>query len=125
MDDPSAKACMVANTAGIDDHGFNAGTWKGIQDAIALLNIEGKYLESESQTDYATHIDTLISESCDLIITVSFLMGDATAQAASDHPAQKFSIVDVAYDPIHPNILSQVSRERRGRLSGRLCGCPA
>jgi basic membrane protein A len=35
-------------------------------------------------------------------------MSNATLAAATAHPAQKFSIVDLAYDPSLPNVLGQV-----------------
>jgi basic membrane protein A len=79
-----------------------------VQDAEKELSIEGKLLESSAETDYAPNINSFISEGCDLIITVGFLLGDATKAAAEANPNQKFSIVDFAYDPVVPNILGQV-----------------
>jgi basic membrane protein A len=103
-----AKACQVTDTGGIDDKSFNATAYKGVTDAVAQLGIEGKYLESQQQTDYETNINAFIEEGCDLIITVGFLLGDATSAAATANPDQKFSIVDFAYDPTLPNVLGQV-----------------
>ena len=102
------KVCEVTDTGGIDDKSFNATAWKGVQDAIDKLGIEGKYLESQQQTDYEKNVNAFIEEKCDLIITVGFLLGDATKAAAEKNPNQKFSIVDFAYDPALPNVLGQV-----------------
>jgi basic membrane protein A len=102
------KACQVTDTGGIDDKSFNATAWKGVEDAVAELGIEGKYLESQQQTDYEANINAFIEEECDLIVTVGFLLGDATAAAANANPDVKFSIVDFAYDPTIPNVLGQV-----------------
>ena len=102
------KACQVTDVGGIDDKSFNATAWKGVQDAMAELGIEGKYLESQQQTDYEKNIKAFIDEGCDIIVTVGFLLGDATAAAAQADPDQKFSIVDFAYDPTIPNVLGQV-----------------
>jgi basic membrane protein A len=105
----NVKVCQVTDTGGIDDKSFNATAWKGVTDAMALLqNIEGKYLESQQQTDYEKNINAFLSEGCDLIITVGFLLGDATQAEAEANPTQKFSIVDYAYDPTIPNVLGQV-----------------
>jgi basic membrane protein A len=101
-------ACQVTDTGGIDDKSFNATAWKGAEDAMAQLGIEAKYLESQQQTDYEKNINAFIDEGCDLIITVGFLLGDATKAAAEANPDQKFSIVDFAYDPVIPNVLGQV-----------------
>jgi basic membrane protein A len=106
--DGGAKACEVTDVGGIDDKSFNATAWKGAQDAEAELDVEAKYLESQQQTDYEKNINAFIEEGCDIIITVGFLLGDATAAAAEANPDQKFSIVDYAYDPGYDNVLGQV-----------------
>lgn len=100
--------CQVTDTGGIDDRSFNATAWKGVQDAMDQLGVQGKYLESQQQTDYERNINAFIEEGCNLIITVGFLLGDATAAAAEANPDQKFSIVDFAYDPPIDNVLAQV-----------------
>jgi basic membrane protein A len=102
------SACQVTDVGGIDDKSFNATAWKGVQDAMADFGIEGKYLESQQQTDYEKNINAFIDEGCDIIVTVGFLLGDATAAAAEANPEQPFSIVDFAYDPVIPNVLGQV-----------------
>lgn len=45
---------------------------------------------------------------CDLIVTVGFLLGDATKAAAALHPDIKYAIVDFAYTPVIPNVLGLV-----------------
>ena len=100
-------ACQVTDTGGIDDKSFNATAWKGVTDAIDQLGIEGKYLESKEAADYEKNINAFIEEDCDIIITVGFLLGDATKAAAEANPDVKFSIVDVSYDPVIPNVVAQ------------------
>src|SRR3990172_6856076 len=102
------KACQVTDTGGIDDKSFNATAWKGVEDAVDTLGIEGKFLESQQQTDYEANINAFIEEGCDIIVTVGFLLGDATAAAANANPDVSFSIVDFAYDPVIPNVQGQV-----------------
>jgi phosphate/phosphite/phosphonate ABC transporter binding protein len=92
-------ACQVTDVGGIDDKSFNATAWKGVNDAIAALGIEGKYLESQQQTDYEANINAFIEEGCDIIIPVGFLLADATAAAAAANPDVPFAIVDVNYVP--------------------------
>ncbi|MFZ5854310.1 MAG: BMP family lipoprotein [Chloroflexota bacterium] len=99
------KACEVSDTGGIDDKGFNQNAWEGVQNAQKEFNLsEIKFLESTAETDYARNIQTFIDEKCDIIITVGFLLGDATKAAAEANPNQKFAIVDFAYDPPLPNV---------------------
>ena len=88
-------ACQVTDVGGIDDKSFNATAWKGVNDAIAALGVEGKYLESQQQTDYEANINAFVEEGCDIIIPVGFLLADATAAAAAANPDIPFAIVDV------------------------------
>lgn len=101
------KVCQITDTGGIDDKSFNETAWKGVQDAIAELGVEGKYLESQEVADYEKNLNAFIEEKCDLIIPVGFFLADATAAAAAANPDQKFSIVDVSYDPPIKNIQPQ------------------
>lgn len=104
----SVKACQVTDTGGIDDRSFNATAWKGVEDAQAQLGVEGQVLESQQQADYENFINAFIEEGCDLIITVGFLLGDATETAAQQNTDQYFTIVDFAYEPSYDNILGLV-----------------
>jgi basic membrane protein A len=106
--DTGFKACQVTDTGGIDDKSFNATAYSGLEDAAADFGIEVAYLESQQQTDYETNINAFIEEGCDLIITVGFLLGDATAAAAEANPDQEFGIIDYAYDPAYENVAGHV-----------------
>ena len=90
-------ACQVTDTGGIDDASFNQTAWAGVELAIDQLGIEGAFVESNEQADYEPNINAMIDRGCDLIITVGFLMGDATAAAAAANPDQAFGIIDVDY----------------------------
>lgn len=99
---------QVTDVGGIDDKSFNATAWKGVQEAIAKLGVEGRYLESQQQTDYAKNIQEFVTQKYDLIVTVGFLLGDATKEFAQRYPHQKFAIVDFSYEPPLPNVLGLV-----------------
>lgn len=98
------KACQVSDTGGIDDKGFNQNAYAGLERGEEELGAEINFLESTAATDYERNINTFIDEGCDLIITVGFLLGDATAAAAEANTDQLFSIVDFAYDPPFDNV---------------------
>jgi basic membrane protein A len=90
--------CMVTDTGGIDDRSFNASSWAGMQAAAAANpNVTVKYLQSTTQGDYALNINTFLTQNCNIIVTVGFLMGAATETAAKAHPTQDFAIVDCSY----------------------------
>jgi basic membrane protein A and related proteins len=89
---------MVTDTGGINDKSFNQSAWQGMQEAAAANpNITVKYLQSTTQSDYTTNINSFLGEKCGIIVTVGFLMGAATESAASAHPTQNFAIVDCSY----------------------------
>ena len=97
--------CMVTDTGGIDDRSFNASSWQGMQEAAqADPNIEIKYLQSQSSSDYTPNINAFIAKKCGIIVTVGFLMGDNTQTAAKANPSQKFAIVDYSYSPSISNV---------------------
>jgi basic membrane protein A len=87
-------ACQVTDTGGVDDKSFNETAYKGVQDAGEELGFEPRVLESQSEADFAPNIQALMDQGCDLIVTVGFLLGDATADAAEQNPDQLFAIVD-------------------------------
>lgn len=99
---PVIKVGQVTDLGGVDDKSFNASAWKGVQDAIAQFGIEGKYLESQQQSDYAKNIQQYLDEKTDLIITVGFLLGVDTAKTAIANPDQKLAIVDYAFPDCWP-----------------------
>lgn len=108
--DEGIVACQVTDTGGIDDKSFNQTAWKGVEDMIAsgVATEDSDYLESQADTDYAPNIQAQLDKGCDLIITVGFLLGDATAEAAADNPDQLFQIIDFAYDPPIDNVQGAV-----------------
>ncbi len=94
---------MVTDTGGINDRSFNQSSWQGIQQA-QTANITGKYLQSTTESDYVPNINAFIGQKCGIIVTVGFLMGDATQSAAKANATQKFAIVDYNYTPPLSNV---------------------
>jgi basic membrane protein A len=101
-------ACEVTDSGGINDKGFNQNASDGLERAQSELGVQIKVLESTANADYGPNIATAISDGCDLIVTVGFLLGEATQAGAEANPAQKFAIVDYGYDPPIPNVLGVV-----------------
>ena len=105
------KVGQVTDLGGVDDKSFNASAWQGIQDANSQLGIDGKYLESKDQSDYAKNIQQFLSEGDKLIVTIGFLLGVDTAKAAKANPNVNFAIVDYTYPDCYP-----------GAVEGKDCG---
>jgi basic membrane protein A len=85
---------QITDVGGIDDKSFNQTAWAGALRAMEELPVEAVYLESQQQTDYEKNLNEFISQNKDLIITVGFLLADATKAAAEANPEANFAIID-------------------------------
>lgn len=97
-------ACQVTDTGGVDDDSFNETAYEGLTRAESELGTEIAFLESTSEADFAPNIEALLDQDCDLILTIGFLLGDATEAAALDNPDSSFAIVDFAYEAAPENL---------------------
>ncbi len=93
------RVCVVLDTGQENDRGFNQYTLKGAREAAEEVGFNFAHVSSKSANDYEPNIIRFVDEGCDLILTVGFLMGDATAVAARANPRIRFAIIDVAYFP--------------------------
>ncbi|WP_193105248.1 BMP family protein [Brachybacterium sp. FME24] len=88
------KACMVSDAGGWDDKSFNESSYNGLLAAEENLGIEKQTAESTSVSDFAPNINNMVTEGCDLVITVGFLLAPATGAAAQANEDTDFAIVD-------------------------------
>jgi basic membrane protein A len=93
------KVGLVTDIGGVNDKSFNQSAWAGVQKAAAEFGFDANYIESKQPTDYEKNIDQFATEDYDVIVTVGFLMGDATAVKARQYPDIKFAIIDNSYFP--------------------------
>ena len=93
------KVGLVTDTGGVNDKSFNQSAWAGVQKAAAEFGFDAKFIQSTQPTDYEKNIDQFATEKYDVIITVGFLMQDATAAKAKQYPSIKFAIIDASYFP--------------------------
>ncbi|MBQ6961300.1 MAG: BMP family ABC transporter substrate-binding protein [Clostridia bacterium] len=124
MADGTVKIGMVTDVGGINDNSFNQFAWAGLQELAAedptfVVN----YLESKTDADYQTNINTFIDEEYDLIICVGYMLADATRDAALDNPEQKFAIVDDASNADLENVACLTfAQEQCSYLVGLVAG---
>jgi basic membrane protein A and related proteins len=116
------KVGLVTDIGGLNDRGFNSLANKGLEDAKAQLGIDGRVLESKSDADYIPNLSEFGDQGYDLIISVGFLMTDATTQAAKAYPDSTFAIVDSAFDPPLDNAQGLLFKEQE---TGCLVGAVA
>jgi basic membrane protein A len=88
------RIAMVTDIGGLNDRGFNALAYKGLQQAKSELGADIRVLTSKSNADYVPNLSTLARQKYDLVIGVGFLMGDAMAKVAKAFPQTNFAIID-------------------------------
>ena len=112
---------MVTDVGGVNDKSFNQTSWEGLQ-ALDPEVFEVNYLESKTDADYQTNIQTFIDEEYDLIICVGFMLADATREAAEANPEQLFAIIDDASIDL-PNVACLMfAQEQASYLVGLVAG---
>jgi basic membrane protein A len=87
-------ACEVTDTGGVDDKGFNQIAHEGLLQAETELGVATDLLESTTDADYAPNLQSFVDKGCNVIVTVGFLLADATKAAAEANPNVQFAIVD-------------------------------
>jgi basic membrane protein A len=118
------KVGMVTDVGGVNDKSFNQTSWEGLQ-ALAKedSSFEVKYLESKTDADYQTNINTFIDEKYDLIICVGYMLASATMEAAKANPNQKFAIIDDSTCADLPNVACLMfAQEQASYLVGLVAG---
>ena len=88
------KGCIVSDSGGFDDRSFNQSSYEGLMKVKENLGISTAAAESKAQTDFETNINQMVQQNCDMVITVGFLISDATKAAAAANPNTHFTIVD-------------------------------
>ena len=98
------KVGLVTDVGGVEDQSFNQSAWEGLQKAAEDFGVEVNYLSSSTDADYAPNIETFVDEEYDLIISVGFLLADATRAAAEANPDTMFAIIDDSSCADLPNV---------------------
>lgn len=117
------KVGLVTDVGGVNDGSFNQSAWTGLQKAGTDLGIEVNYLESKTDADYAPNIQNFLDEDYDLIICVGYMLADATREAATANPDQKFAIIDDSSNSDLANVTCLMFRqEQASYLVGYVAG---
>lgn len=86
--------CMVSDSGGFDDHSFNELGYDGLVAAAKNLGVTFKKAESKGASDFDPNVSSMVDQNCNLIITVGFLLKDATQKAAKANPDIDFATMD-------------------------------
>lgn len=117
------KVGLITDVGGIHDHSFNETSWKGLEKAKTEFGVEINYLESKTDADYSSNIESFVDEDYDLIVCVGFKLAEATKKAAESHPDKKFAIIDDASNASLPNVTCLTfKQEQASYLVGYVAG---
>ena len=116
------KVGLITDVGGVNDGSFNQSSWEGLERAGEELGVTVNYLESATDADYAPNLETFVDEDYDLIISVGYMLADATRAAAEANPDTKFAIIDDSSIDL-PNVTSLIFHaEQASYLVGYVAG---
>ena len=90
--------CIVSDAGGFDDKSFNQLSYEGVEQAADELGAEFTAVESNSENDYGPNLESLVSQGCDVIVTVGFALSAATVESATANPDIEYVLIDDAAD---------------------------
>ncbi|UHA59233.1 BMP family protein [Metabacillus litoralis] len=111
------SVAMVTDIGGVDDKSFNQSAWEGLQAYGEENGLEKgtdgfDYLQSKSDADYATNLNTLARKNFDLIYGIGYLLQPAVDEIAQQQKDTHFAIVDSVVE--QPNVASITFKEHQG-----------
>jgi len=89
-----SSVCLVTDLGRVNDGTFNQYAHEGAVAAAEEYDLEYDFIETEAETDYEANIQTCIDEGFDVVVTVGFLIQNATGEAAAANPDVYFIGVD-------------------------------
>ncbi len=114
---------LVTDIGKVDDKSFNQSAWEGAKAGAEKAGGFSKYIETVDPKDYASNIDLFASKGYNVIVTVGFLMAEASAIAAAKYPNVKFIGVDQYNGGTAPNYTGLIFNEdQSGFIVGYLAG---
>ena len=117
------SVCLVTDVGRVDDGTFNQGGYEGMLAAAEDFGLATSFIETTSQVDYENNLQTCIDAGHDAIITMGFLIADATLAAAQANPEVYFIGVDHFYSEAPANLVGlQFREDQAGFLAGALAG---
>jgi basic membrane protein A and related proteins len=120
------KVCLVTDVGRVNDGTFNQYAYDGMLQAAEDFDLETTFVETQAVADYQTNIDTCANEGFDVIITVGFLIGDATKAAAEAHPDIYFIGIDQYLEAGPSNYVGvQFREDQAGFLVGAMAALVA
>src|SRR3989337_820660 len=88
------KVGMVTDIGQLEDKSFNEFSWKGVQDGAKAVGGTASVIVTKDTADSKQNIQQFGDQKYDVIVTVGFLIGSDTLNAAKANPTVQFFGVD-------------------------------
>jgi basic membrane protein A len=117
---------IVADTGGLNDHGFNHLAYEGMLEAHKSLGVKDQVLQATSSSDYVPYLTREAQNGDNLVVAVGFDFIQALGSVAKEFPKTHFAIIDtpasaIAGKPKNVEGLTFLSQQS-GYLVGYLSG---
>lgn len=101
---PAAPPLIGLVTGGgpLDDHAYNEYAWEGVQSGATAVGGKAVVVKTRTAADYARNIQKLANRGAAVIVTVGFMMAEATRAAAGANPSVQFIGIDQYVAPDGP-----------------------
>ncbi|MGH3665417.1 MAG: BMP family lipoprotein [Egibacteraceae bacterium] len=114
---------LVTDIGSVDDGTFNQYAFEGMEAAGECFDVETDFIETANEADYDNNLTTILSDEPDVVVTVGFLLADATLKFAGDNPDTDFVGVDQFQEDYGDNYSGLLFREDQGGyLAGAMAG---
>jgi basic membrane protein A and related proteins len=114
---------LVTDIGRVDDGTFNQYSYDAMIAASECFGFETSYIETVSEADYATNINTTLASQPDMVITSGALLATDTLATAQANPDTRFIGIDQFHPEYPDNYVGALFREdQAGYLAGALAG---
>ncbi len=93
---------LVTDIGKINDGTFNEGVYKGFAAAAECFGVEDRFIETASEADYITNLNSILDDSPEVVVTVGFMLASDTLEQAQAHPEVTYIGVD-QFQPEYPD----------------------
>lgn len=105
---------LVTDIGKVDDRTFNQYAYEGMVAAQECFGLETSFIETVSEADYEKNITTALEGGPDIVITVGFLLADATLAAAGANAETNFIGIDQFQPEFPDNYVGVLFNEDEG-----------
>ncbi len=120
------SVCLMTDVGRVNDGTFNQFAYEGMLAVAEEYDLDHDYVETVSERDYVDNINACLEEGYDIIITVGYLIADATLEAALANPGVYFMGVDQYVEGGPANYIGiQFKEDEAAFLAGALAALVA